>query len=58
MFLREETNEDVELENICIKFLQMLEQLKKDGKVSEEEYLDHSRAKKEFLEYLKKKRSG
>jgi len=46
-----------ELENLCIQFIEILNNLRNDGKISEEEYYGHIKIKEEYVEYRNKEKS-
>lgn len=52
----EEITEE-ELKSLCIQFIEILKELKEGGKITEEEYYQHTKLKEEYVQYIVKRKS-
>lgn len=46
------SGQDEQLKEMCITMIKLLDKLRNEGKISDEEYNEHIRVKKQFVEYL------
>ena len=46
------SGQDEQLKEMCITMIKLLDKLRNEGKISDEEYNEHIRVKKQFIEYL------
>jgi hypothetical protein len=45
-------DQDEQLKEMCIIMIKLLDKLRSEGKISDVEYTEHIRVKKQFLDYL------
>ncbi|NLY44004.1 MAG: hypothetical protein GX066_08575 [Clostridiaceae bacterium] len=52
--MKENNNSEQQLKELCIILINILNSMKKEGIIDEQQYLKHTKLKKKFIEYLDK----